>query len=70
MKHVNWRKKDEDRIKSNHLTEKRIGQYSFAKGYKKVRVVIPKKKQRSYTQIMVCKGKISSQAIFVVGKGD
>ena len=53
-------------VKSNQLTNKRVGRDSFAKGYKKVRVKTSKKKWRSYAKAMILKGKLSSRATFVV----
>lgn len=53
-------------VKSNQLTNKRVGRDSFAKGYKKVRVKTSKKKWRSYAKAMILKGKLSLRATFVV----
>lgn len=53
-------------VKSNQLTNKRVGRDSFTKGYKKVRVKTSKKKWRSYAKAMILKGKLSSRATFVV----
>lgn len=55
-------------VKSNQLTDKRVGKDSFAKGYKKVRVKTSQKKWRFYAKAIILKGKMSSQATFVVGK--
>lgn len=53
-------------VKSNQLTDKRVGKDSFAKGYKKVRVKTSQKKWRFYAKAMILKGKLSPRATFVV----
>ncbi len=54
------------RIKTKKLTSSTVGSNSFGKGYSKPRVKPEKKVWKSYSKILLKKGKLSGKAVFVV----